>query len=93
MVSLKVEEDHELNIVFVVVTWIFARRHFWGYKLGPWCFGFGFGLVFRVRDQSFKVEDLRTICLRKILENALEKNNLISAVMIFRLSSYVFVIF
>ncbi len=91
MVSLKVEEDHELNIVFVVVTRIFAKRHFWGYKLGLWCFGFG--LVFRVRDQSFKVEDLRTLCLRKILENALEKNNLISAIKIFKLSSCVFVNF
>ena len=71
MVSLKVEEDHELNIVFVVVTWISTRRHFWRYKLRSWCFGFG--LVFSVRDQSFKVkDDLRTLCLRKILENTLE---------------------
>ena len=62
--SLKVEEDQELNIVLTVVTRIFASRHFWGYKLRSWCFGFG--LVFRVKDQNFKVEDdLRTLCLRK----------------------------
>ena len=62
--SLKVEEDQELNMVFTVVTRIFASRHFWGYKLRPWCFGFG--LVFRVRDKSFKVEDdLKTLYLIK----------------------------
>jgi hypothetical protein len=32
-VLLKVEEDHELNIVFMVVTRISARKHFWRYKL------------------------------------------------------------
>ncbi len=62
--SLKVEEDHELNIVFIDVTRISARRNFWGYKLTSWCFGLG--LVCRVKYQSFKVEDdLRTLCLRR----------------------------
>ena len=62
--SLKVEEDHELNIVSMAVTWIFAMRYFWRYELRSWCIGFG--LLFRVKDQSFKVEDnLRTLCLRR----------------------------
>ena len=62
--SLKVEEDQDINIVFTVVTRISARRHFWTYELRSWCFEFE--LVFRVKDQSFKDEDdLRTLCLRK----------------------------
>ena len=63
-VSLKVEEDRELNIAFTVVTQIFAKRHFWRYALRSWCLRLG--LVFMVKDQSFKVEDdLRTLYLRK----------------------------
>jgi hypothetical protein len=63
-VSLKVEEDHELNIVSMAVTQIFAMRHFWRYELRSWCIGLR--LLFRVKDQSFKVEDnLRTLCLRR----------------------------
>ena len=82
--SLKVEEDHELNIVFTDVTRISARRHFWGYKLTSWCFGLR--LVCRVKYQSFKVEE-------DLLESALERNSLISAVVSFRLSSCIFVVF
>ena len=63
-------------MLIVVVTRVSARRHFWGYKLKSWYFGFE--LVFRVRDQSLKVEDdLRALCLRYILESALEMNNLV----------------
>ena len=62
--SLKVEEDRELNIAFTTVTRIFAERHFWRYELRSWCLRLG--LVFRVKNQSFKVEDdLKTLCLRK----------------------------
>ena len=46
--SLKVEEDHELNIVSMAVSRISTKRDFWGYKLRSWCLGFG--LVFRVKD-------------------------------------------
>ena len=61
---LKVEEDRELNIPFTVVTQIFAKRNFWRYALRSWCLRLG--LVFMVKDQSFKVEDdLRTLYLRK----------------------------
>ena len=53
-----------------------TRRHFCGYKPKSWYFGFE--LVFRVRDESLKVEDdLRALCLRYILESALEMNNLV----------------
>ena len=53
-----------------------AARHFWGVKLKLWCFEFK--LVFRVRDQSLKVGDnLRALCLRYLLESALEMNNLV----------------
>jgi hypothetical protein len=63
-VSLKVEKDRELNITFIAVTRISARRHFWRYELRSWCLRLG--LVFRVKNQSFKVEDdLKTLCLRK----------------------------
>jgi hypothetical protein len=63
-VSLKVEEDLELNIAFTTVARISAKRHFWKYKLRSWCLRLG--LMFRVKNQSFKVEDdLRTLCLRK----------------------------
>jgi hypothetical protein len=76
-VRLKVRDDHEINIVFMAVTQISVRKKFWRYKLRSWCFLFG--LEFRVKDLSFKVEDdLRTLCLGNLLENALEKNNLIS---------------
>ena len=63
-------------MLIVVATRIFARMHFWGYKLKSWYFGFE--LVFRVRDQSLKVEEdeLRALCLRYLLESALEMNNL-----------------
>jgi hypothetical protein len=62
-VSLKVEKGQELNIAFTVVTHISVKRNFWRYELRSWCFGLG--LVFRVEDQSFKVEDdLGTLCLR-----------------------------
>jgi hypothetical protein len=47
-VSLKVEEDHELNIVYMAITRISTKKHFWGYKLRSWCLGFG--LVFKVKD-------------------------------------------
>ena len=78
-VNLKVREDYKLNIVFVVVTRKSAIRYFWRYKLRPWYFGFV--LVFRVTDQNFKIEnDLRTLCLRNLLESTLEKNNQISVV-------------
>ena len=61
-------------MLIVVVTRVSARRHFWGYKLKSWYFGFE--LVFRVRDQSLKVEDdLRALCVRYLLESALEMNN------------------
>jgi hypothetical protein len=44
---------------FQAVTRISARRHLWGYKFKSWYFGFG--LVFRARGWSLKVEDdLRT---------------------------------
>jgi hypothetical protein len=34
--------------------------------------------VFRVRDQSLKVEDdLRALCLRDLLKSTLEMNNLV----------------
>ena len=63
-VSLKIEEDPELNIVFTAVTQIFAKWHFLRYELRSWCLRLG--LVFRVEDQSFKVKnDLRTLYLRK----------------------------
>ena len=59
--SLKVEEDRELNIAFTAITHKSANRHFWRYELRSWCFGHG--LVFRVEDQSFKIEDdLGTLC-------------------------------
>ena len=62
-------------MLIVVVTRIPAKKHFWGYKLKSWYFGLE--LVFRVRDQSLKVEDdLRALCLRYLLESALEMNNL-----------------
>ena len=78
-VSLKVREDHKLNIVFVVVTRKFAKSYFWRYKLRPWYFGLV--LVFRITDQNFKIEnDLRTLCLRNLLESTLEKNNQIFVV-------------
>ena len=63
-------------MLIVVVTRISARRHFWGYKLKSWYFEFE--LVFRIRDQSLKVEDdLRALCLRYLLESALKMNNLV----------------
>jgi hypothetical protein len=47
-----------------------------GYKLKSWYFRLEF--VFRVRDQSLKVEDdLRALCLRDLLESTLEMNNLV----------------
>ena len=62
--SLKIEEDRELNIVFTAVTRISSKRHFWRYELRSWCLRLG--LVFKVKDKSFKVEDdLRTLYLRK----------------------------
>ena len=62
-------------MLIVVVTRISARRHFWGYKLKSGYFRLE--LVLRVRDQSLKVEDdLRALCLRYLLESALEMNNL-----------------
>ena len=63
-------------MLIVVATRISTRMHFWGYKLKSWYFGFE--LVFRVRDQSLKVEDdLRAFCLRDLLESTLEMNNLV----------------
>jgi hypothetical protein len=63
-VSLKVEENRELNIVFTAVTRVSAKCHFWRYELRSW--RLRLGLVCRVEDQSFKVkDDLRTLYLRK----------------------------
>ena len=62
-VSLKVEEDQELNMVFTAVTQISAKRHFWKCELKSWCLRLG--LMFRVENQSLKGEyDLRTPYLR-----------------------------
>ena len=62
--SLKVEENQELNILFTTVTRISAKCHFWRYELRSWYLRLG--LEFKVEDQSFKVEDdLRTLYLRK----------------------------
>jgi hypothetical protein len=63
-------------VLIVVATRIYARMHFLGYKLKSWYFRLEF--VFRVRDQSLKVEDdLRALCLRDLLESTLEMNNLV----------------
>ena len=48
-VSLKVEEDQELNIVFTAVTQISAKRHFWRWGSNHGVFGIGQCLGFRNR--------------------------------------------
>ena len=47
-ISLKVEEDQELNMVFTAVTQISAKRHFWKYELKS-CY-LRLGLIFRVEN-------------------------------------------
>ena len=55
MVSLKVEEDHELNIVSMAVSRISTKRHFWGYKLRSWYLGFWLCLELKIRVLTLKM--------------------------------------
>ena len=47
-VSLKVEEDQELNMVFTAATQISVKRHFWRCEFKSWYLRLG--LMFRVKN-------------------------------------------